>query len=273
MPELPEVETIARELNAELAGCRFGKVYLGRRDIVHGDPRPLGKLLSGKKVHRVWRRAKRVVVDLNPPAQLVFHLGMSGRLEIWDQGEAIAKHTHLRIVIPQTKLELRFRDSRRFGGIWCLTGSKKYVGRRLSELGPEPLDLNLVGFVRLLNRSRQTKALLLDQRAIAGLGNIYCDESLHAAGIHPLTKADSLDRPRAHRLLRAIKTTLRKAIRHKGTTFLNYRRADGKPGSFLAHLRVYQRAGKPCHGCGTPIERLIAAGRSTFICPCCQPAP
>lgn len=273
MPELPEAETIARELNAELAGCRLGRVHLRRSDIVHGDPRPLGKLLFGRRINRVWRRAKRVVVDLNPPAQLVFHLGMSGRLEIWNRGEPIAKHTHLRIAIPQTKIELRFRDSRRFGGIWCLTGSNKYVGRRLSELGPEPLDLNLAGFLEVLSRSRQIKALLLDQRAIAGLGNIYCDESLHAAGIHPLSKANALDRTEAHRLLRAIKTTLRKAIRHKGTTFMNYRRADGTPGSFLKYLRVYQRAGEPCHTCGTTIERLVAAGRSTFICPCCQPEP
>ena len=135
------------------------------------------------------------------------------------------------------------------------------------------MELTPARFVRLLSRSRQIKALLLDQRAIAGLGNIYCDESLHAAGIHPLTKANALDRPRAYRLLRAIKTTLRKAIRHKGTSFMDYRRADGTPGSFLRYLRVYQQTGEPCHNCGTPIERLAAAGRSTFICPCCQPAP
>ena len=271
MPELPEAETIVRELAGEVTGRTLGNVHLARRDIVHGDPRPLERLLPGRRVSCVHRRAKRVILDLQPPAQLVFHLGMSGRLELWEAREPIAKHTHLRVRLRKTRLELRFRDSRRFGGIWCLTDSGKHVGRQLSELGPEPLELKLVDFVKLISRPRQIKALLLDQRAIAGLGNIYCDESLHAAGVHPLAKANTLDRDQARRLLRAIKTTLRKAIRHKGTTFMSYRRPDGTPGAFLKHLRVYQRAGDPCLTCGTPIERLIAAGRSTFICPNCQP--
>ncbi|MBU0719096.1 MAG: bifunctional DNA-formamidopyrimidine glycosylase/DNA-(apurinic or apyrimidinic site) lyase [Planctomycetes bacterium] len=273
MPELPEVETIVRELAGELTGCTLGQVRLRRRDIVHGDPRPLGRLLTGKRVERVRRRAKRIILELEPATQLVFHLGMSGRLELWDAAAPIAKHTHLRIALRDTKLELRFCDPRRFGGVWCLTEGSKHHGRTLSELGPEPLELTLRRFAELLSRPRQIKALLLDQRAIAGLGNIYCDESLYAANVHPLIEAGRLDDDQVRRLLRAIKTTLRKAIRYKGTTFRAYRRSDGTPGAFLRHLRVYQRAGEPCRRCGTIIERLSAAGRSTFICPTCQPPP
>ncbi len=314
MPELPEAETIARRLDEELAGRTLGKVDLTRTDIVHGDPRPLGRLVSGRHVVRVHRRAKRIVVELAkcsskriagqsperkrrvarpvegpragawgsdghsllardgtiPSLQLVFHLGMSGQLIVCDRSEEIEKHTHLRIAIRGTGRELRFRDPRRFGGVWCLTGGTEHVGRRLSELGPEPLELTPARFRELLNRPRQIKALLLDQRVVAGLGNIYCDEALHAAGLHSLAQANGLDRRAADRLLRAIKSTLRRAIRHKGSTMSDYRTADGTNGSFQKYHRAYQREGEPCKSCGTPIERITAAGRSTFLCPACQ---
>lgn len=271
MPELPEAETIARELNRRLARRRLGPVMLLRSDIVHGDPRPLDRLLPGRRVMRVHRQAKRVVLDLQPATRLVFHLGMSGRLYLCGVAESVEKHTHLRIRIAGTRRELRFRDPRRFGGIWCLTGSDRHKGKRLGEVGWEPLETTPAVFRRVLGRRRQIKALLLDQRAIAGLGNIYCDESLHAARIHPLAKAGNLDRATADRLLRAIKTTLRKAIRFGGSTFMDYRRADGAVGSFQRYHRVYNREGKPCHRCGTAIVRIRAAGRSTFLCPKCQP--
>jgi formamidopyrimidine-DNA glycosylase len=227
-------------------------------------------LLPGRRVARVWRRAKRVVVDLDRDAKLVFHLGMTGRLTVCDADEPIEKHTHLRVAVRDSDRELRFRDPRRFGGVWCLAGGRKHVGRELGELGPEPLQLTPARFQRVLDRPRQIKALLLDQRCIAGLGNIYCDEALHIAGIHPLAKADSLDRETTDRLLRAIKSTLRRAIRCNGSTVSDYRTADGGSGSFQKHHRVYQREGQSCQKCGTIIEHLTAAGRSTFICPCCQ---
>ena len=141
----------------------------------------------------------------------------------------------------------------------------------MGPLGAEPLELTAAAFRRLLTRRRQIKGLLLDQRVIAGIGNIYCDEALFAAGVYPLRLAAALDAREAGRLLRAIKSTLNSAIRHRGSTLTDYRQADGAEGSFQQHHRVYQREGKPCRKCGTVIERLVVAGRSTFVCAVCQP--
>jgi formamidopyrimidine-DNA glycosylase len=195
---------------------------------------------------------------------------MSGRLMLVASDRPIEPHTHLRIEVPAINHDLRFRDPRRFGGIWCFAGSKTHVGKRLGELGVEPLETNAATFRKILHRKRQIKALLMDQRIIAGLGNIYCDEALHAAGIHPLTPANTLEAARAGRLLRAIKSTLRRAIRHKGSTLADYRQADGEAGSFQKYHRVYRREGKTCQRCGTMITRIRAAGRSTYLCPRCQ---
>ncbi len=273
MPELPEAETIARGLDRGLTGHVLDRVRVARKDVIHGDPRPLSRLLPGRRVVRVHRRAKRVIVTLKPDAELVFHLGMSGRLTMDRADGPVEKHTHLRVAVRGENFELRFRDPRRFGGVWCYAGSTRHVGRRLGPLGVEPLEATPGCFRQLLSRRRQIKALLLDQRAIAGIGNIYCDEALHAAGVHPLTQAGTLDTARAGRLLRAIKSTLNRAIRFNGSTLVDYRGADGAEGSFQKHHRVYQRTGQPCRACGTPIEHMQVAGRSSFFCPCCQPSP
>lgn len=270
MPELPEAETIARQLQQELSGRTLGAVHVARTDIVHGDPTPLGELLPDRMVVRVHRRAKQVVLELAPPVQLVFRLGMTGRLTVVRADAAAEPHTHFRAAVPEIGCELRFRDPRRFGGIWVLREGSDYVGRRLGEVGVEPLDATLRQFRKVLSRGRQIKALLMDQTAIAGLGNIYCDESLHAAGIHPLTRADTLTPDRATRLLQAVKSVLRRAIRFNGSTLRDYRDADGREGSFQRLHCVYQREGEPCKTCKTPIRRIIAAGRSTFFCPKCQ---
>jgi formamidopyrimidine-DNA glycosylase len=270
MPELPEVETIVRALRDDMVSLAITSVVVSRRDIIHGDPRPLTRLLPGRHIFDVRRRAKRVIVELHPPVRLVFHLGMSGRLTLSQAASPVETHTHLRIAVGDDGLELRFRDPRRFGGVWCFAGGKRHRGRQLGELGPEPLDMSFRGFRRITRTRRQIKALLLDQRVIAGLGNICCDESLHAAGIHPQTRADTLGAGQTKSLLRAVKSTLRKAIRYKGSSMADYRQADGRTGSFQKHHRVYRRQGQPCHTCGTSIERLITAGRSTFFCPVCQ---
>ncbi len=270
MPELPEAETIARQLHRELEGKMLGRAFLSRTDIVHGDPTPLAKLLPGRTVQRVHRRAKQVILDLAPPLQIVFRLGMTGRLTVVPTNEPPETHTHLRICVAHEDRELRFRDPRRFGGIWVMSGAAEYCGKRLGPTGPEPLETTPHGFRDLLNRNRQIKALLMDQRILAGLGNIYCDESLHAAGVHPLTPADTLSVKTSDRLLRSIKSTLRRAIRFNGSTLMDYRDADGREGSFQQLHRVYQRDGQPCKTCDTPIVRIVAAGRSTFFCPRCQ---
>jgi len=270
MPELPEAETIARQLHNRLAGLHLGDVLHARTDIIHGDPRPIGKILPGRCILQIHRRAKRVIFELEPTARLIFHLGMTGRLTLTDRHEPIEKHTHLRITIRNTDVELRFRDPRRFGGIWCLTDHKKHRGKKLGPLGPEPLEMTPASFRKLLERNRQIKALLLDQRMIAGMGNIYCDEALHAAHIHPKTRADWLDRTSADRLLRSIKTVLHKAIRFNGSTLMDYRTAEGDAGSFQRQHRVYNKEGQPCRRCGKTIVRMVVAGRSSYVCPHCQ---
>ena len=271
MPELPEAETIARQLNLRIGGATFDWVSVTRRDVIHGDPRPLTKLLPGRVIRRVHRQAKRVVFDLGAHMDLVFHLGMSGRLTLHPPEEPRRKHTHLRMRFRDSNVELRFCDPRRFGGVWCLTENGRHKGRTLGPLGVEPLETRPAAFRRLLNRQRQIKALLLDQRVIAGMGNIYCDEALHTSAIHPLTRAAGLSSTQAGRLLRAIKSTLNRAIRFNGSTLADYRQPDGSSGSFQRMHRVYHREGKPCKKCRTPIVRIIAAGRSSFFCLCCQP--
>lgn len=273
MPELPEVETIVRRLQHELAGRVLGKVRLLRTDILHGNPRRFASWLTGKRVERVHRRAKRAILEFSPSGRVVFHLGMTGRLLLTEADAPLEKHTHLTLGFASTRRELRFLDPRRFGGVWLFVGAETPVGPRLGEVGPEPLTLTSKAFRGVLAHGRQIKALLMDQRAIAGLGNIYCDESLHAAGIHPLTPADTLDAVHAERLLVAIKTTLRQAIRHEGSTYMDYRTVDGREGSFQRFHRVYQREDLPCRTCGAAIVCLRVAGRSTFICPSCQPKP
>ena len=274
MPELPEVETIVRDLRRSLIGRVLGRTRAIRKDIIHGAVEPIDKVLPGRRIENITRRAKRIVFELDGPTRLVVHLGMSGRLLLLPTRRTLAKHTHLRIAIRGVGLELRFVDPRRFGGVWLVSEKEgPTVGRTLGPLGPEPLDLTPAPFARLLRRRRQIKALLLDQRMIAGMGNIYCDEALHAAQVHPVTAAETLNVFEVKRLLRAIKWTLNKAIRLNGSTMTDYRRANGDPGSFQNHHRVYQRAGQPCKKCGTPIERITVAGRSSFFCPACQPSP
>lgn len=271
MPELPEAETIARTLQREMAGAHIATVQVARRDFVHGDPRPLERIAAGRRIAHVHRRAKRVIIDLDDGTELVFRLGMSGRITLHGGDEPLELHTHVVFRFRDRAFELRFKDPRRFGGLWCITPHGQSAGRALGPVGPEPLDLPLGAFREMLKRKRPIKSLLLDQALIAGIGNIYCDESLHRAGVHPESPAQRLSHDEARRLLRAIKNVLRSAIRHEGTTFMDYRTPNGTPGGFALKHRVYHREGKPCRACGKPIVRMQVAQRSTFLCPTCQP--
>jgi formamidopyrimidine-DNA glycosylase len=175
-------------------------------------------------------------------------------------------HTHVVFELPG-RLELRFRDPRRFGGLWLIpSGTQPGVG-----LGPEPLDLTAADLAARLARTRRAiKTALLNQALIAGLGNIYADESLFAARIHPLTAANRLKANQVARLTRAIKSVLRRALAHQGSTLRDYRDSDGRPGSFQNLHRVYDREGKPCHVCRAPLRRLVIGGRSAHFCAICQ---
>lgn len=276
MPELPEVETVARGVARHITGRRIESVALSRGDIVHGECVPLCAFLRGRRVERVGRQGKQIHIELDGGRVLVVHLGMTGRLIAIDREAPVEPHTHLRVGFDRRRAEMRFIDPRRFGGLWLLitppTAGGMWIGRRLPPVGADALTISFEEFHAALRRHRQLKALLLDQRPIGGIGNIYADESLHRAGIHPLTRADRLTDAAVRRLWRCIRRVLEEAVRAGGSSISDYRTADNERGLFQVRHRVYQRAGKPCRKCRTPIEHLTAAGRSTFICPRCQPS-
>ena len=265
MPELPEVETVVRTLRP----CVVGKVVEGVQLLRDDFAAPAGfdwpAALVGRTIAEVSRRAKRIVFTLDEQNRFFAHLGMTGQLRFGPAGREMAKHTHVRLTFADG--ELHQVDPRRFGGL-------VWLGRDAGDdgIGPEPLTLRAQQLAaRLLKTSRPVKSALLDQTLIAGLGNIYADEALFASGIHPLCRCDQLNIESARKLNRAIKATLNRAIRHRGSTLRDYRDADGNAGGFQSLHRVYARAGQPCRRCGTPIERIVLTGRSTHYCPACQP--
>jgi formamidopyrimidine-DNA glycosylase len=282
MPELPEVETIARGL-AAIRGAKVRRVRIARDDYVRwARPAPEGTL-RGRTIVGVTRHGKRLALDLRPAGSLLLHLGMSGQVTLAGRAEPVPPHTHLRVELAGER-ELRVRDPRRFGGVWidpdrgagdaaaplAVAAPSGRNGARPGALGPDALAIGRAELAALLARPRQLKALLLDQRAIAGLGNIYCDEALWAARLHPLTRAADLRPDEVAELHRQLRRLLRAAIRHGGSTLRDYRNSDGGEGGFQRRHRVYGREGEPCPRCGTAIRRLPAAGRSTHVCPRCQ---
>lgn len=278
MPELPEVETIARLLQRDLAGATFASVLAARADYVQAPPPSAAHHLAGRRVTRVHRHGKRLLLELDKGASLALHLGMSGRIFIVPSAETVPAHTHLRIALDDGAREFRMQDPRRFGGAaFRLSAQDERLVRRnganFGPLGPDALTITWREWRDLLARPRATKALLLDQAAIAGLGNIYVDEILWASRIHPLARASTLRPDRvaeAHRHLRRI---LRAAIRSGGSTLRDYRTPDGEAGDFQRWHKIYGREGEPCPRCGAKIMRSIVAGRSTHTCPRCQRAP
>lgn len=240
---------------------------LRRSDIVRPEQLDLQAELRGRTISSIDRRGKRIVFTLDPVAQFYIHLGMTGRLTVRPRAAPLVPHTHLVIGLAGTRKELHFSDPRRFGGVWWL-GSD---GSADETIGPDPLRIGARQLARRLARtSRAIKNALLDQRLLAGLGNIYVDESLFVARIHPLKAANALSAGQVGRLSRAIKTTLRRALRHRGSTLRDYRDAEGIPGAFQDLHRVYDREGQPCRNCRTPIQRIALGGRSTHFCPKCQ---
>jgi formamidopyrimidine-DNA glycosylase len=284
MPELPEVETIARGL-ARAEGSTLRRVRIARRDYVREAERGAAREIEGRSLHAVRRHGKRLALELAPAGHILLHLGMSGQVTLGPAGEPVLPHTHLRISLGPDRApwEIRVRDPRRFGGVWIdasgtgvasaaapVSGPAARNGARPGPLGPDALAVERASFLVLLRRARQIKALLLDQHAIAGLGNIYCDEALWAAGIHPLTVAGDLRQDEAVSLHRHLRRVLRAAIRAGGSTLRDYRDSHGKAGAFQERHRVYGREGEPCPRCGTAIRRLAAAGRSSHVCSRCQ---
>jgi formamidopyrimidine-DNA glycosylase len=265
MPELPEVQTVLTTLAPRVLGRRIERVTHVREDMVTPAGFDLTAALGGRTISSLSRRGKRIVFQLDDSNAFFIHLGMTGRLSIESHDARIEPHTHLRLDVGDGK-ELRFRDPRRFGEIRWLGGS---AGDE--KMGPEPLTMRASDLAaRLRKTKRAIKNALMDQSVIAGLGNIYVDESLFAAGIHPLKPACKLTSQQVAGLTKSIKKVLRKAIRHRGSTLRDYVDADGGKGAFQRLHKVYDRAGKPCPQCKMPIKRIVLGGRSTHFCPSCQ---
>ncbi len=270
MPELPEVETVARGLEGPLVGRTITGVTVDwPRTIAYPEPGDFERLVVGRRVASTGRRGKYVVIGLDQ-GHLLIHLKMSGRLQIVPAKEPVDKHTHTLFDLDNGR-QLRFQDTRKFGRVYLVDDLEQVTG----DLGPEPLadEFTLDAFRQTLaRRSGRLKSLLLNQQFLAGLGNIYADEALFAAGLHPLRAADSLSLDEQRRLYEAIRCVLSQAVESRGTTLGDggYRDARGQAGAFQDQIKVYGRGGEPCLQCQTPIERLVISGRSSHFCPRCQ---
>jgi len=266
VPELPEVQTVVNTLSPRLVGGTFRRVAHVRGDIVEPTGFGLAMALTGRTVSAITRRGKRIVITLDDGNAFYVHLGMTGRLTIEKANAPVPLHTHFIADLATGAAQLRFCDPRRFGGLF-------WLGRDATDdrMGPEPLSMTPSDLAAKLSRTKRAiKNALMDQSVVAGLGNIYVDESLFAAGIHPQKRADRLTSDDVARLSRAIKVTLKRAIRHRGSSLRDYVDADGERGGFQNLHRVYAREGDPCATCGTPIRRIVLGGRSTHWCPKCQ---
>jgi formamidopyrimidine-DNA glycosylase len=264
MPELAEVETVVRTVAPHLAGRRIVEARFDSRFVTPGNRARLAQRLVGRRMESVRRRGKFIVIALDQ-GTLTVHLGMTGSLRINNvSGGAPGEHTHGIITLEDGVL--LYNDPRQFGRIEWSAGPSPRVAR----LGPEPLEIGVEEFRRRLKRRARMKALLLNQAFLAGLGNIYADESLFAAGIHPLAIAARLSAERAARLHRSIQETLQAAIAAGGSSISDYVDALGEKGWFQVQHRAYGREGEPCTVCGAPIRKILVAQRGTHFCPHCQ---
>jgi formamidopyrimidine-DNA glycosylase len=269
MPELPEVETTVRGLVPVLEGRRLTSVEARRPDLRRAFPADLRQRLTGARIIGLGRRAKYGLINTDRGDSLVFHLGMSGRWRI-DPAE-LGPHDHLLLETEEGR-RLALNDPRRFGSVDLLPTEALDGYEPFAKMGPEPLGEAFSAdtlAAALRGRSAPIKALLLDQRIVAGLGNIYVCEALHMAGIAPGRAGGRISRPRLARLVEAVKVVLVAAIEAGGSTLRDYARPDGELGYFSKQWRVYGREGEAC-GCGAPIRRRAEGGRSTFFCASCQ---
>jgi formamidopyrimidine-DNA glycosylase len=276
MPELPEVETVVRGLRKSLPGHTIREVRLGKTDFID-DPASLVQALPGRRIRAVTRLGKFICIELAPGTpvieglNLVIHLGMTGQLTVKHPADQVAPHTHCFFALDDRR-ELRYTDIRRFGRILIVRDSQMDGFR--GRLGAEPLEITLEEFcARIGSRRARIKALLLDQAILRGVGNIYADESLFRARIHPARIAGNLEPAQLAALHRAVREVLMDAIRLRGSSVSDYLDSDGNRGEFQLQHRVYQRESKPCLRCKEKIRRVIVSGRSSHFCPKCQPVP
>jgi formamidopyrimidine-DNA glycosylase len=279
MPELPEVETVVRGLSLSLPGRAIVEVRFGKTDFVE-NPAEIAGRLPGARIAKVTRMGKFICIGLEsnaghaaPNSQFFFiiHLGMTGQLTVVRSTESVPPHTHGFFVLDDGR-ELRYTDIRRFGRMLLVPESGLADFTR--QLGKEPLEISAEEFCRCVgSRRARVKALLLDQRVLRGIGNIYADESLFRARLHPARLAENLTKKQLLALHRKVRQVLADAIRSRGSSISDYVDSEGNRGEFQFRHRVYQRDGKPCFRCKAIIRRVIVAGRSSHFCPSCQPAP
>ncbi len=287
MPELPEVETVRRGLAPVLEGARFAKVEQRRADLRFPFPRNFAKRLKGRRVERLDRRAKYLMVWLDDGKVLAMHLGMSGRFvvengagkshrkilgEFVQQAGEDGKHDHL-ILTMSNGAVIRYNDARRFGYMTLIEAGKLDEHPLFHGLGIEPLSDALTAdclAARGKGRKQPLKAFLLDQRVLAGIGNIYADEALHRAALHPLSPAGSMRPEHCEALVEGIVDALEAGLAEGGASIDDYRDARGERGSMQDEFLVHTREGEPCPRCGETIERIVVGGRSTYFCPGCQ---
>lgn len=272
MPELPEVETVVRDLRPLLVGRRVASVKVGRKRLRRRWLAQWGPKLVGLRVREARRRGKWIVLALDGEVHLLIHLGMTGQLTVTAADLPRASHTHVVVGLDGGKEELRFRDIRRFGSATFYPAKAPLDQFFLdSGLGPEPFDLDPGYWRRRLTSTRRClKAALLDQRLVAGVGNIYADEALFEARLPPTRLGSDLSPAEADRLRKAVVTVLNRGIERRGATISNYVGGSGLKGSYQEEFRAYARTGKPCRRCRTPIRRTRLAGRATHFCPKCQ---
>ena len=277
MPELPEVQTVVDTLNRyRIAGRTItGARVAWAKSVALQSPARFRKQITGCRIHCITRRGKYIVFELSGGLSLLIHLRMTGRLNWVPPSQTVEKHEHVILEMGKQK-ELRFHDTRKFGRI-VLTDAPETV---LGKLGPEPLGRSFTGarlFDMLASRRRQIKPLLLDQTFVAGLGNIYVDEALWKASVHPLRLASTLTRKEALALHRAIRQVLRQGLKNNGTSLgkgkNNFYAVGNRPGRNAAKLKVFRRTACPCPRCRTPIARIVVGQRSSHICPTCQKVP
>lgn len=271
MPELPEVETIKNDLVAEVTGDTIqGAQFFGKPLAYSGDAASFVRHIAGARIDDIQRRGKHLILVLSTGEYLVIHLRMTGRFILRSADEPNDRLVRL-VLHLITGRDLRLEDQRKFATVELLDSQR--LEALFKRLGPEPLssEFTTERLGQLLSRTKRSiKAALLDQSLIAGLGNIYVDEALFLARIHPERPASSLSTGELQRLHEAIRHILQRGIETRGTTFSDYRDGLGKPGKHQHHLQVYRRTGEPCPTCGEPIVKVHVAGRGTHLCPHCQ---
>lgn len=269
MPELPEVETTRRGIEPYLINRTIKSVVVRHRGLRWPIPANLEKEIAGQKVNGISRRGKYILVNIRT-GTLIIHLGMSGSLRRVKCNEPPEKHDHVDFVLGMYCI--RFRDPRRFGAI-LFTKADPLQHKLLKSLGPEPLEKEFNGeylYQRSRHRKVSIKQFIMDSKTVVGIGNIYANESLFYAGIHPNRPAGKISKTRYQELAKAIKKVLRAAIKQGGTTLQDFTDSEGQPGYFRQKLAVYGRAGEPCIKCGNTVKQLVQGQRSSYYCSHCQ---